>query len=200
MIHSHHFYNASWSLLLLRSDPDTARILSLSFTPKRHRQLPVKDLPKAPIWRLERDSNPRPSSRRALTQPMLHHVPQRYVLIDPIDIYYCNCYYSFHILLKVVDLLILVIPIYHVHFLWIINFIILLLQLLLLLGLLYRPTRGLEFTQTRQDGSHQWLIKLGPSNWTCHKWKLQLWWYATRLIPYKPPRITQENTRPLYFP
>src|SRR6218665_281849 len=33
----------------------TARILCRSFTPKRHRQLRVKDLPKVPTWRLERD-------------------------------------------------------------------------------------------------------------------------------------------------
>src|SRR6218665_3244905 len=43
-IHSDHFYSASSSPLLLRSAPDTAWILSRSFTPKRHRQLRVKDL------------------------------------------------------------------------------------------------------------------------------------------------------------
>src|SRR6218665_2965011 len=31
----------------------------------RHRQLRLKDLPKIPMWRLERDSNPRPFRRRA---------------------------------------------------------------------------------------------------------------------------------------
>src|SRR6218665_4195904 len=35
-IHSVHFYSASSSPLLLRSAPDTARILCRSFTPKRH--------------------------------------------------------------------------------------------------------------------------------------------------------------------
>ena len=30
----------------------------------RHRQLQVKDLPKVPTWRLERDSNPRPFGRK----------------------------------------------------------------------------------------------------------------------------------------
>ena len=55
-IHSDHFYSPSSSSLLLRSAPDTAR----SFTPKRHRQLFVKDLPKVPTWRLEWESNPRP--------------------------------------------------------------------------------------------------------------------------------------------
>src|SRR6218665_330070 len=44
-IHSGHFYSASSSPLLLRRAPDTARILCRSFTPKRHRQLRVKDLP-----------------------------------------------------------------------------------------------------------------------------------------------------------
>src|SRR6218665_875141 len=38
-IHSDHFYSASSSILLIRSAPDTARILCQSFTPKRHRQL-----------------------------------------------------------------------------------------------------------------------------------------------------------------
>src|SRR6218665_3534400 len=49
LIHSGHFCNASSSPLLLRSATDTARILCLSFTPKRHRQLRVKDLPKVHI-------------------------------------------------------------------------------------------------------------------------------------------------------
>src|SRR6218665_1288072 len=48
-IHSDHFYNVSSSQLLLRSAPDTARILCQSFTPKRHRQLRVKNFPKVPI-------------------------------------------------------------------------------------------------------------------------------------------------------
>jgi len=39
-------YSASSSPLLLRSAPDTAQILCRSFTPKRHRQMWVKDLPK----------------------------------------------------------------------------------------------------------------------------------------------------------
>ena len=41
------------SPLILRSAPDTARILSRGFTPKRHRQLQwVEDLPEVPTWRL----------------------------------------------------------------------------------------------------------------------------------------------------
>ena len=68
---SDHFYSASSSPHLLRSPPDTARILCRSFAPKRHRQLWVKDLPKVPTWQLERESNPWKLS----TQPMRHHVP-----------------------------------------------------------------------------------------------------------------------------
>src|SRR6218665_2882319 len=48
-IHSDHFYSASSSTLLLISAPDTARVLCRSFTPKRHRQLQVKHLPKVPM-------------------------------------------------------------------------------------------------------------------------------------------------------
>jgi len=73
-IYSGHFYSASSSPLALRSAPDTARILCQSFTPKRHRQLWVKDLPKVLAWRLERDSNPRPFGRKASSPPMRHHV------------------------------------------------------------------------------------------------------------------------------
>src|SRR6218665_3934331 len=73
-IHSGHFCSASSSPLLLKSAPDTARILCRSFTPKRHRQLRVKDWSKVPAWRLERDSNTRPSGRKTSTLPMRHHV------------------------------------------------------------------------------------------------------------------------------
>src|SRR6218665_2235304 len=76
-IHSGQFYSASSSSLLLRRAPDTARILCRSFTPKRHRQLRVKDSPRVPTWRLERDPNPRPSDRKASTPPMPHHDPRK---------------------------------------------------------------------------------------------------------------------------
>src|SRR6218665_1836095 len=78
-IHSGHFYSASSSSLTTqkrsRHNTDTVR----SFTSKRHRQLRVKDLPKVqvPTWWLERDSNPRPSGRKASTLPMRQHVPPR---------------------------------------------------------------------------------------------------------------------------
>ena len=82
-IYSGHFYSASSSpqLHVLRSGPDTAGTLCRSFTPKRHRQLRVKDLPKVPTWRLERDYNSRPSGRKASTLPMRHHVPHNTTLL-----------------------------------------------------------------------------------------------------------------------
>src|SRR6218665_2309357 len=75
-IHSGYFYSVSSSPLLLRGTTDAARILCWSFTPKRHRQLRVKDLPKARTWWLERDSNPRPFGRKASNVPMIHKSPQ----------------------------------------------------------------------------------------------------------------------------
>src|SRR6218665_1759330 len=41
-----------------------------SFTPKRHRQLRVKDLPKVPTWQLELDLNPRPFRRKVMNLPI----------------------------------------------------------------------------------------------------------------------------------
>ena len=89
-IHSDHFCSASLSPLLLRSAPETARILCRSFTPKRHRQLRVKDLPKVPTWRLELTSNPRPSDRKVSAQPMRHHAPQTVLAHAYQDL----CYYG----------------------------------------------------------------------------------------------------------
>ena len=70
LIHSDHFYSASSSPLLLRGAPNTARILCRNFTPNW-----VKDLPKFPTRRLERESNPWPFGRKASTQPMRHTRP-----------------------------------------------------------------------------------------------------------------------------
>ena len=78
-IHSGYFHSASSSPLLLRGAPDTARILCRSFTPKRHRQLRVKDLPKVPTWRPERDSNPWPFERKTANLPLSHHASRRCV-------------------------------------------------------------------------------------------------------------------------
>src|SRR6218665_1532219 len=76
LIHSGYLYRASSSPLLLKSSPDTVRILRRGFTPKYHRQLRVKDLPKVPMWWLERESNPRPFGRKVTNLPMSHHVPR----------------------------------------------------------------------------------------------------------------------------
>src|SRR6218665_2222199 len=63
----------------------TARILCRNFPPKRQRQLRVKDVPKVPTWRLERESNPRPFGRKASTLPKRLHVPQMnpFLLLNP---------------------------------------------------------------------------------------------------------------------
>ena len=74
-IHSGHFYSAPWSPLLLRGAPDYSTDTVLEFHAEAHRQLQVKDLPKVPTWRLERESNPRPSGWKSSSQPRRHHVP-----------------------------------------------------------------------------------------------------------------------------
>ena len=60
-IHSGHFYSAPSSPPLLRGAPDYSTDTVSEFHAEAHRQLQVKDLPKVPTWRLERESNPRPS-------------------------------------------------------------------------------------------------------------------------------------------
>src|SRR6218665_2832078 len=60
-IHSGHFYSAPSSPLQLRGAPDYSTDTVSEFHAEAHRQLQVKDLPKVPTWRLERESNPRPS-------------------------------------------------------------------------------------------------------------------------------------------
>src|SRR6218665_807781 len=60
-IHSGHFYSAPSSPLLLRGPPHYSTATVSEFHAEAHRQLQVKDLPKVPTWRLERESNPRPS-------------------------------------------------------------------------------------------------------------------------------------------
>ena len=76
-IHSGYFYSASSSPLLLRGAPYSTRILCRNFTPKHHRHLRVKDLPKIPTWQVERESNPWPFGRKASTLPMRHTRPKR---------------------------------------------------------------------------------------------------------------------------
>ena len=60
-IHSGHYNSAPSSPLLLRGAPDYSTDTVSEFHAEAHRQLQVKDLPKVPTWRLERESNPRPS-------------------------------------------------------------------------------------------------------------------------------------------
>src|SRR6218665_3573140 len=60
-IHSGHFYSAPSSPLLLRGAPDYSTDTVWEFHAEAHRQLQVKGLQKVPTWRLERESNPRPS-------------------------------------------------------------------------------------------------------------------------------------------
>src|SRR6218665_3903684 len=61
-IHSFgHFYSAPSSPQLLRGAPDYSTDTVSEFHAEAHRQLQVKDLPKVLTWRLERESNPRPS-------------------------------------------------------------------------------------------------------------------------------------------
>jgi len=74
-IHSGHFYSAPSSPLLLRSAIDHSTDTVSEFHAEAHRQLQVKDLPKVSTWRLERESNPRPSGWKSSSQPRRHHVP-----------------------------------------------------------------------------------------------------------------------------
>src|SRR6218665_836332 len=57
-IHSRHFYSAPSSPLLLRGAPDYSTDTVSEFHAEAHMQLQVKDLPKVPTWRLERESSP----------------------------------------------------------------------------------------------------------------------------------------------
>src|SRR6218665_3825025 len=60
-IHCGHFYSAPSSHLLVRGAPEYSTDTVSEFHAEAHRQLQVYDLPKVPTWRLERESNPRPS-------------------------------------------------------------------------------------------------------------------------------------------
>ena len=83
-IHSGYFNSAPSSPLLLRGAPDYNTDTVSEFHAKAHRQLQVKDLPKVRTWRLERESNPRPSGWKSSTQPMRHHV-QHWLLWNRYD-------------------------------------------------------------------------------------------------------------------
>jgi len=76
-IHSRHFYSTPIaSPLLLRGALDYSMDTVSEFHAEAHKQLQVKDLPKVPTFRLERESNPRPSGWKSLSQPRCHHVPR----------------------------------------------------------------------------------------------------------------------------
>src|SRR5688572_6293402 len=70
-----YFYSASSSPLLLRGAPDYSNdTVSEINTPKRQRQLRVKDLPEVPTQRLGWVSNPRPSGHKAVNVPLRHRL------------------------------------------------------------------------------------------------------------------------------
>src|SRR6218665_3047768 len=75
-----YFSSVASCLLLLRDAIDTAWIPCWSFTPKRHRQLRMKDLTKVPPWRLQRDSNPPLFGLKVPNLPMSHHITRSIVL------------------------------------------------------------------------------------------------------------------------
>ena len=58
-----------------------------------HVQLRVKDLPRVPTRRLERDSNPRPFGRKATNLPISHHAPRLCMSFSmyAICMYVCMC-------------------------------------------------------------------------------------------------------------
>ena len=78
-IHSGHSYSASSSPPLLRGAPDTARILCRNFTPKHHRQLRVKDLPKFPTWQPLADPTSVSANRNFLPNDLFRHFPKRFM-------------------------------------------------------------------------------------------------------------------------
>src|SRR6218665_282701 len=68
-------------------------LLCRNFTPKCHSQLLVKDFSKVPTWRLELDSNPRPSGRKASTLSMRHHVSQPYLFLGDATGSHTGCFF-----------------------------------------------------------------------------------------------------------
>src|SRR6218665_827326 len=108
-IHSGYFYSPSSSPPLLRGAPDTAQILCWSFTPKRHTQLRVKDLPKVSTWRLEQDSNLRPFRQKATHLPNGNEPPHLTIILLGSDRkliynYRLNAYTAQHILFDQTEL------------------------------------------------------------------------------------------------
>jgi len=70
-----HFFSAFSSPLLLRGAPHYSTDTVSECQTKEHSQLQIKDLPKVHTWRLERESNPRPSGWKSSSQPRRHRAP-----------------------------------------------------------------------------------------------------------------------------
>ena len=98
-IHSGHFYSAPSSPLLLRGAPEYSTDTVSDFHAEAHMQLQVKDLPKDPMCRLERESNPWPYGWKSSSQPRRHHVPRFHwtqksihkILTQKISCWLCPC-------------------------------------------------------------------------------------------------------------
>jgi len=84
-IHSGHCYRAPLSPLLLRDAPDHSTDTVSGFHAEAHRQLQIKNMPKVPTWRLERESNPRPSGWKSSSKPRRHHVPQFHLVVSKVS-------------------------------------------------------------------------------------------------------------------
>src|SRR6218665_1514956 len=65
-IHCVHFYSAPSNPLLLRAAPDYSTNTVSELHAEAHRQLQVKDLPKVPTWRLERERESQPRRHQVL--------------------------------------------------------------------------------------------------------------------------------------
>ena len=70
-----YFYSAIHSMSLSEALQSTAMIVCRSSDAEALHATVSEGLPKAPTWRLERDSNPRPSARKTSTLPMRHNAP-----------------------------------------------------------------------------------------------------------------------------
>src|SRR6218665_2810726 len=81
-IHSGHCYSAPLSPLLLRDAPDHSTDTVSGFHAEAHRQLQIKDMPKVPTWRLEREANPQPSGRMSSSKPRHQSVPQFHLVVS----------------------------------------------------------------------------------------------------------------------
>ena len=88
-IHSGYFYRTSFTTWRC-SRLQLCHCVGVN-TPKCYRQLWVKDLPKVPMWRLEWDSNLRPSGHKASNLPLSHHAPLMLVDVRHHHVWFENC-------------------------------------------------------------------------------------------------------------